>query len=297
MARYPIGQPVRILLAVQQLNPDGSYSPADPATLTTVVNLAQADGTQLTTGTYPSPVRNDVGDYYQDILAPDLAALGHYQWVATATGEGAGVLFGDFDVFDPFEISVLPLQDAKDQLNIPQATTTYDAEIQGWISSIESQLERFTGGPVVNRQVTERCEAVNGMTQIILRQRPVQSLVSVTPESGGGAVSLTDMKIDPNSGIIQRSTGWPIPGPFLFTPWFNVVYVAGWGTSVPPAFGNFARIVLDHMWQVQRGETSLPMSAEEAVSVPGFSFLVPRRAYELLNGSQNGIPFTAEAVV
>jgi hypothetical protein len=135
------------------------------------------------------------------------------------------------------------------------------------------------------------------MRQIILRQRPVVSLVSVTPESGGSPVSLTDMKIDTNSGIIQRSTGWPIPGPFLFTPWFSVVYVAGWGTQVPPAFNDFARIVIDNMWQVQRGEVSLPMSSEEAISVPGFSFLVPRRAYELLNGSQGGIPFTAEAVV
>jgi hypothetical protein len=291
--RYPIGQPIRVSTVIT----DTTGANVDPGTLTLLVKIAQADGTWLTTGTYASPARDSLGHYHQDIPATDLTAAGHYQYTWTSTGAGAGVSFSEFDVFDPFETNILSLSDAKDMLNIPQATTTYDSELLVWISSIKSGLERFTGGPIVNRQITERCEAVNGMTQIILRQRPVQSLVSVTPESGGGAVSLTDMKIDPNSGIIQRSTGWPIPGPFLFTPWFSVVYVAGWGTSVPPAFDNFARIVIDHNWELQRMPVSLPMSSEEAISVPGFSFLVPRRAYELLNGSQNGIPFTAEAVV
>ena len=74
-------------------------------------------------------MNDGTGLYHQDIPVTDLTTLGHYQYVWTATGTGAGVSFGDFDVFDPFEVALLPLQDAKDALNIPQATTTYDNEI------------------------------------------------------------------------------------------------------------------------------------------------------------------------
>lgn len=298
MSRYPSGQPVTIPVTVQQRNTDGTYSLVDAGTLTIVVKLTQADGTSTTTGTYSSPTHDSTGHYHQDVPATDLTGLGHYQWTVTSTGTGAGVTFGDFDVFDPFEPALLPLADAKDMLNIPQATTTYDAEIQGWIASIESSLERFTGGPVTNRQVTERAEAVDGMRKILLRARPLVSVVSITAESSGTAVSTTDVKTDANAGIIQRATGWPFLGPFFYAePWFTVVFVAGWGTQVPAAFSNFARIVVDHMWETQRMPVSLPMSGEEAVTVPGFSYLIPRRAAELLDGSVNGMPLRTEAYV
>ncbi len=115
MARYPLGQPVTIPVTVR----DGTGALVDAGTLTVLVKLAQADGTQLTTGTYASPAHDSLGTYHQDIPVTDLAVTGHYQYTATSTGTGAGVAVGDFDVYDPFETSVLPLQDAKAQLNIP----------------------------------------------------------------------------------------------------------------------------------------------------------------------------------
>ena len=143
MARYPQGQPVRLSATVR----DVTGALVNAGTISLVVKLAQADGTQAVTGTYASPVNDSTGLYHQDVPVTDLAANGHYQYAWTSTGAGAGVSYGEFDVFDPFEVSVLPLQDAKDQLNIPQATTTSDAEIQSYIATIESCLERATGGP------------------------------------------------------------------------------------------------------------------------------------------------------
>jgi hypothetical protein len=204
------------------------------------------------------------------------------------------VAAGTFDVFDPFEITVLSLQDGKDMLNIPQVTTTYDSELLAWIASIQSSLERYTGGPIVNRQVTERAEVTASYTAICLRQRPVVSVASITPDSGA-ALSITDLKVDTNAGVVRRALNLPF---YMVTggpPYVTVAYTAGWGTAVPPAFNSFARIVLDNLWQTQRGPASMPMGGEEAVSVPGFAFLIPRRAAELLNGSYNGLPFTAEA--
>jgi hypothetical protein len=122
----------------------------------------------------------------------------------------------------------------------------------------------------------------------------VVSVASITPDSGA-ALSITDLKVDTNAGVVRRALNLPF---YMVTggpPYVTVAYTAGWGTAVPPAFNSFARIVLDNLWQTQRGPASMPMGGEEAVSVPGFAFLIPRRAAELLNGSYNGLPFTAEA--
>jgi hypothetical protein len=290
--RYPAGQPVRISTTVR----DTSGALVNAGTLTLTVKLAQADGTLATTGTYASPVNDGTGLYHQDIPVTDLVAAGHYQYAWTSTGTGAGASFGEFDVFDPFETSVLPLQDAKDSLNIPQATTSSDTEIQSYIATIESNLERATGGPLVNRVVTERSEMLSGQTVIPVRQRPLVSVTSIASASGSLIDISGGLDLDVNAGLIRRQLGLPFYGPFFsWLPKVTVVYVAGWGTSVPPAFNSFARIVLAHLWTSQRGPAALPMGGGEMAVVPGFGFAIPNMAAELLNGSQNGVPFLSQA--
>lgn len=297
MSRFPLGAPVRQSTTVRQLNPDGTTTLVTPATLTLLVRLAQADGTLLTTGTYAAPTLDSTGNYHQDIPAADLTVTGHYQFTWTATGTGAGVSFGDFDVFDPFETAVLPLQDAKDALNIPATRTDADAEMQSYIAAIEASLERATGGPLVNRTVTERAELLAGQTVIMVRQRPLVSVTSVTSASGGAIDISAGLDLDVNAGTIRRKLALPFYGPFFSgLPQVTVAYVAGWGTSVPAAFNSFARITLQHLWTSQHGPSARPsMGGADMVTIPGFGFAVPNMAAELLNGSQNGVPFLAEA--
>lgn len=292
MARYPSGQPVRLSTTVR----DVTGALVNAGAISLLVKLAQADGTQAVTGTYASPANDGTGLYHQDVPVADLAANGHYQYAWTSTGTGAGVSFGEFDVFDPFETSVLPLQDAKDALNIPQATTTSDTEIASYIATIESNLERATGGPLVNRAVTERSEMMSGQTVIPVRQRPLVSVTSITSATGGAVDISAGLDLDVNAGLIRRKLGLPFIGPFYgYLPQVTVLYVAGWGTSVPSAFGSFARVVIQHLWTSQRGPAALPMGGGEMVQVPGFGFLVPNMAAEMLNGSQGGVPFLSEA--
>jgi hypothetical protein len=296
VARYPLGQPIRLSTTVK----DVTGTLVNATTLTLVVKIAQADGTQLVTGTYASPANDSTGTYHQDIPVTDLAAAGHYQYAWTATGTGAGVSFGDFDVFDPFETAVLPLQDAKDALNIPQATTSSDSEIQSFIATIESNLERATGGPLVNKTITaERAEMMSGQTVILVRQRPLVSVTSITSVTGGAIDISAGLDIDANAGTIRRKLGYPFYGPFfMWLPTVYVTYVAGWGTSVPAAFNSFARIVLQHLWTSQHGPSQRPsMGGQEMVTIPGFGFAVPNMAAELLNGSQGGVPFLSEAYI
>jgi len=291
---------VRQSTTVRQLNVDGTTTLVNATTLTLVVKLAAADGTLATTGTYASPTNDGTGLYHQDIPVTDLASLGHYQYTWTATGTGAGVAPGDFDIFDPFETAVLPLQDGKDQLNIPQSNTAYDTEIGSYIATIETSLEGFTGGPLVNRSITERAVLDGSYTVLQVRQRPLVSVTSIVSVASGQALDISSgLDTDPNAGTIRRKLGYPFYGPyFTWLPAMTVTYVAGWGTTVPAAFNLFARIVLQNLWDTQHGPSQRPsMGGQEMVTVPGFAFAIPNRAAELLNGTLNGLPLRLEAYV
>jgi len=297
VARYPLNQPIRVSTTVR----DVTGTLVNATTLTLLVKLRQADGTWATTGTYASPTNDGTGLYHQDVPAADLTGLGHYQYTWTATGTGAGVSFGDFDVFDPFEDAVLPLQDGKDALNIPQSNTSSDSEIQAYIATIESNLERATGGPLLNRTISnERAEMTSYQTVICVRQRPLVSVTQILSASGGTIDISGGLDIDQNAGTIRRKLALPFFGPyFQWLPQVNVTYVAGWGTSAPATFNVFARMVLQHLWDTQHGPSARPAMGSQAdlVTVPGFGFAIPNQAAELLNGSQNGIPFLTEAYV
>jgi len=293
--RAPQGQPLRLSTTVRDIT--GTL--VNATALSLLVKIAAADGTMATTGTYASPVNDGTGLYHQDIPVTDLAAAGHYQYTWTATGTGAGVSFGEFDVFDPFETSVLPLADAKDELNIPQSNTASDAEIQVRIATIESALERYTGGPLVSRQITERAEMLSDQTVILVRQRPLVSVVSIASASGGAIDISAGLDLDVNAGTVRRRLGLPFYGPFFaWLPQCSITYVAGWGTSVPAAFSLAARIILAHIWEPQRGPASLPgLGGSDMVTLPGMGFAIPNMAAELLDGSFNGMPFANEAFV
>jgi len=298
MSRYPLGQPVRVSTTVR----DVTGTLVNAGALTLLVKLANADGTTTTTGTYASPVNDSTGTYHQDIPVTDLAGLGHYQYTWTATGTGAGVSFGDFDVFDPFEPALLPLQDAKDMLNIPQSNTASDAELQAWIAGIETWMEGLTGGPLVNRSISERAVITSDSTVLQVRQRPLVSVTSITSVASGLPIDISaGLDIDPNAGTIRRKLGFPFYGPyFTWLPAMTILYVAGWGVVMPAAFNNSGRVIIQYWWDMQHGPSARPSMggvAAEAIAVPGLPYAIPNGAVQMLEGSLNGIPFRQEAYV
>jgi hypothetical protein len=297
VSRYPLNQPIRVSTTIK----DVTGTLVNAGALTLLVKLAAVDGTQTTTGTYASPTNDSVGLYHQDIPVTDLAATGHYQYTWTATGTGAGVSWGDFDVFDAgLETAILPLQDAKDMLNIPQTTTTSDTEILSFIATIESSMRAMTGGPLVNKTITERAVLDGSYTVLQVQQRPLVSVTSIVSVASGLPIDITaGLDIDPNAGTIRRKLGFPFYGPyFAWLPAMTITYVAGWGTSVPAAFNTAARVILQHLWETQHGPAVRPsMGGMDMVQPAGFSFAIPNRAAELLNGMQAGMPFRLEAYV
>lgn len=278
MARFPQGQPIRLSTTVTDIT--GVL--VNATTLTLVIQ-----NPDLTQQTFSTPTNDSTGTYHQDIPASDLTQFGHYQFVWTSTGTGAGVQRGEFDVFDPFEPEVLPLQDAKQACNV--TSTAYDNELQAYVDTITANLEAATGGPIVTRQVTERVPITANYRSLVLRQRPVVSVVSITDIASGSVMDLSDIEVDTNAGIVRRKRQWP----FIYwgTSGYQVAYMAGLGTIVPASINTAARIIIAHLWKTQRGPGMAPVPATDGVMLPGMSFAIPNRAAELLR------PYTSEAYV
>jgi hypothetical protein len=275
MSRYALGQPVRISTTVRDFN----NALVNAGTL--ALTVLKPDAAQQV---YSTPVNDSTGVYHQDVPTTDLTQVGHYQYKWVSTGTGAGVSIGELDVFDPFtDIQLMALQDAKDELNIPQTVTTYDIELQAKIDTIQANLERFTGGPIINRQITERVDVTSGLTTIVLRKRPLVSVQSITSVASGAALSTADLDLDTNANIVRRKLGLP-----FIIYWYGpvtVVYTAGWGVAAPPAFNEAARIIIGHQWATQRGPSVRPNMDEgepPPVLLPGTDTHIPYRAMELL---------------
>ena len=276
MARYPAGQSIALSRTIKDAT--GTLTNASASALT--VERSNADGS-FTTTSYSNATNDGTGLYHWDIPLADIATIAHYQWSDDFTvGAFHAVGFGELDVFDPFDVAVLPLQDAKDTLNIPQATTMYDAALTSKIATIETNLERYIGGPIVNRTVTERVDMDSSSWEIKLGKRPLASVTSIADVATGLPLDVTALDLDPDSRIVRRKDGQQF---VTNNGVVTVVYVAGWGTTVPPAFGEAARIILQHLWETERGQSSVPQyGGEETVTPPGFGYAVPNRALELL---------------
>lgn len=120
MSRYPKGQPIRLSTTVRDVA--GVLVNAGTLTLT----IVKPDGSSQT---YASPTNDGTGTYHQDVAAADLAQLGYYAYEWVATGTGAGVAPGGFDVFDPLTVAstlYVTLPELRDHLGDTQ--TGLDAE-------------------------------------------------------------------------------------------------------------------------------------------------------------------------
>ena len=154
-----------------------------------------------------------------------------------------------------------------------------DDELRNFIAAATEVVESKVG-PCARRTVTQR--VAEGSTQLVLRQRPVLSVTSVTSIwPGGPAWTTSQLLVDTDAGIVQQTWPWP----FWYGPW-DVAYVAG-RAVIPERYLHACKEQLRHLWDTQRGSTPLlaPLGAggaEEFVSSSGWAFSVPNRVVELL---------------
>lgn len=271
--RLPQGQPVTITVEIR----DEPVPPAtvgdlvDPTTL--VLDALGPLGLPLISG--PAPTRDSLGKYRAK-LDDEILTLGHYVWRWTSAGPGAGVKTDEIDVYDPFGAEVLALADAKKYLGIAAANTVHDDEIESFIRSMTPTIEFFVG-PVTPRSVRR---TLIGGYQLVLPVVPALTLVSIA--YGGTALVPADYLLDTETGTLTLASGY---GAFPRGP-LDVVWTAG-RHSVDEAIGHAAKVILDHLWETQRGRGSGSGVRQRSANadttfVPGLGYSVPNRALEYL---------------
>lgn len=264
--RVKQGEGYRIQTTVRQRNLDGTYTLVDPGTIAGTLLFPDQTTAPFT------PTKDTVGEYHADIAPATLSQLGHYQWKVVTTGVGAGVQDGALDVVDPFATELLSLADAKQHLNI--TSTTNDAELETYIAAVTEAIEAYIG-PVGRRTITETVSPSSGV--LLLSTVPVLSLTSVTPYASA-PLTVGSLTVKAASGIV-------LPGAYtgFYAATYDVIYTAG-RASVPASVNTAGRLVLQRLWETQRGPmSSTPFNAEIGAEPTAFSYVMAYGVRELLD--------------
>jgi hypothetical protein len=179
-------------------------------------------------------------------------------------------------------MSLINSAQAKAQLEIDEANTSFDAELQLYIDATVDLVERFVG-PVEPRTVVE---TVRGGRMLVLSTVPVISLTSLEDPHGLLTMNVADSFVNPDSGLVREKLAQiGYADPTIAT------YVAGrsaWiGDATPASIRLAALITLDHLWGTQRANASGSAGlgdeyTDQREMAPGFGFAMPNRALALL---------------
>lgn len=240
MARYPLGQPVRVFTTVTDTN----GNPVTAGSLTLTVVLRNDDGTTTTAGTYSSPVEDSTGNYHQDVPSADLATPGDYLYFWTATGTGAGVSDPEeFEVFDPLAPPVTTTLATPDDVAARlgrSLTTAETSRVGALLDDASAQIRRYCRRDFLLH--TDETQTLHGHDSLIwLPQYPVQNVSAVVAVSGWPGIpnfpipwfsfdGLRTVRIAPGTGIINLPEIWWASDYFPQT--FQVTYSYGY-TQVP----------------------------------------------------------------
>lgn len=170
-------------------------------------------------------------------------------------------------------MSIVTLDQAKSQLGITGADD--DAELQGYVDAITGVVEEHLHEVVERRTVVDELELC-GSRSFRLWSAPVISLTSVASLDGATTWDVTALHAA-SSGVVRVLSGFGPSG------WVRVTYEAGYAT-VPDRYVRGALVILQHVWETQRGTMGAPVGVvgHEEVYDPRYSFSIPRKALEWL---------------
>jgi hypothetical protein len=276
-----------IPLSIEVKNAAGILSNAGAVSLT----IGLPDGSVVTTTpSNPSPGR------YEYDFPTSQAGRHSVRWVATGTNASA---YADgFDVLPADVGYIVSLSAAKKHLNITNDVD--DDELRDYIEAATKVVETYRNEAIVRRTIVERVDSVRGTStlsqagaaydmgyetggarrRITVSTTPVLSVTSVARVDGTYTWDMSQLDVDPDRGSITV-----LFGP-LFYGFVEVTYVAGYPV-VPANITLAAKIIIDHLWQLQRRPSlagSSIFGAETDATPSGFGFAIPNRAAELLGG-------------
>lgn len=174
-------------------------------------------------------------------------------------------------------MSIVRLADAKGQLNIDPADTSYDEEIQAYCDGITGAIEDYKHEVIEQRTITEDVERCTRGWRFRLWAVPVISITSLTSIPDGFTWDVDNLRVNPNTGLVRVLAGPPLRG------LAEAVYEAGYET-VPERYRRGALVVLQHNWETRRGVGAMRSSVvgAEEIHDPRHLYSIPRKALEWL---------------
>lgn len=179
-------------------------------------------------------------------------------------------------------MAIVTLADAKKQLNIDPGETGDDVELQGFVDAATAAVETQLGQVVDPRTIVEQVSLQMGLSSFLLRSVPVISLTSITSLDGSTTWNVGQMRVDGPSGLVTVLSGPLVSGTAVVT------YQAG----MVPVQANVqlaAKIIIQHLWETQRGTMGVQLGGDQDTYVAGRGFAIPRRAIELLGSQLPGV--------
>ncbi len=242
-------------------NVDGQL--ADPLTFS--VALTAPDGSTSA----PTVANPEIGVYSVTHVA---TMAGRYRAVGTAVGnnaDGVGVL--EWNVEAPAPGTILSLDDAKTYLRISNSSS--DDEVRAVLEAVSDVCERFTKRVWRRTTYTETYSTCDS-DYIYLPHVPVISVASVVVNG----VTVTDYVVDKRAGVLRRGTS------LAEYDWEDsfagvvVTYTAGPADGVVPAnILQGCRLLLQHIWQTQRGGSNTGQLGIDGEYDARLGFYIPNR--------------------
>lgn len=244
---------------------NGSLASATSATWT----ITLPDGT--TDSFAATPISAGV---YRDDYVTVQAGRHLARW--EGTGANAGAYTEAFDVRPTNPNYLVSVAEVKDHLNI--TTTTHDEELRAFIEAATGAAEDHRDEVLARRTFVHERE-VRRCNRIVLPRVPVLSLTSVATVDGATTWDVADLHVS-SGGWVWVIDGPPLDGHIVVT------YVAGY-VVIPAAFNLAVKIIVQHLWETQRGPQGAARfagSIDDAnlLRFRSISVFIPPRAQELL---------------
>lgn len=197
------------------------------------------------------------------------------RWVGTGTAAGAYTEAFDVRPADP--IYLISLAEAKAHLNM--TSSTHDDELRAFIEASTKAAEDHRDEVLVRRTFIHHTDR-RQCSSLVLPRVPVVSLTSVATVDAATTWDVADLHVDGTSGRVTVESGPLLDGHL------RVTYVAGY-PIVPAAFTLAVKIIVQHLWETQRGPqgaTRFAGTIDDAslLRFRSINVFVPPRAQELL---------------
>jgi hypothetical protein len=181
-------------------------------------------------------------------------------------------------------LSIVTLDAVKAQLNIPASDTSQDIELLTYMDAATGAAEIARGEVLEQRTVVDEVRFSGSVTSWLLESVPVVSLTSIAAVDGSQTWSVdpSAMHVEARSGRVTVLSGPPLTGLVAIS------YLAGY-VSLPTKFRLAALIIIQHLWETQRGTMGVQLGGDAETYTPGRGFAIPRRALELLGLSLPGV--------